>query len=231
MADSRKIVLTELNRSEALRYLACREGQELGGTVEAYLDECEKRLLQALEPKYLYRYFPIKSAEGEKVVLDGCMLTLEGHDISEHLKGCSGAVVMCATIGQGADRLIRIMQIEDMAKAVITDALASAAVEEVCNRAEEIVKEELEGNFFTWRYSPGYGDLPIDIQKSFIAVLDAPRKIGLCTGESRMLAPVKSVTAVMGVSEKEVPRRQRGCITCNMREVCQFRKRGLHCEL
>ena len=118
---------------------------------------------------------------------------------------------------------------EDMAKAVIADAFAGAAVEQVMNEAEKLIKAEFPGKYFTWRYSPGYGDFPIEIQKQLLDVLDAPRKIGLCTSDSRMLAPVKSVTAVMGVSDAPLPARKRGCVTCNMRQRCQFRKRGLHC--
>ena len=162
-------------------------------------------------------------------MISGCTLALNGSDIAAHLEGCSGVIVMCATVGGVADRLIRRLQVEDMAKAVIADAFAGAAVEQVCAKAEEIIKKEFDGKYFTWRYSPGYGDFPINMQKQLLDVLDAPRKIGLCASGSSMLTPVKSVTAVMGVSDKPLPSKKRGCVTCNMRETCQFRKRGTHC--
>lgn len=222
------IKLTSIDRSEALRYLACHDEKSIGETASAYLDECESRLLEVISPKYLYKYFPLVSESGRPVI-EGCPLHLEGKDISEHLEGCTGIILMCGTAGNGADRLIRVLQIEDMAKAVIADAFAGAAVEQVMNEAEVLIRGEFTGKYFTWRYSPGYGDFPIEIQKQLLDVLDAPRKIGLCTSDSRMLAPVKSVTAVMGVSDTPLPARKRGCVTCNMRQRCQFRKRGLHC--
>lgn len=222
------IEIKSIDRKEALRYLSCHDEQNIGETASAYLDECEKRLLEVITPKYLYKYFPLITENGTPVI-EGCPLPLEGRDIAAHLEGCTGVILMCGTIGSGADRLIRILQIEDMAKAVIADAFAGAAVEQTMNEAEKHIREEFAGKYFTWRYSPGYGDFPIDLQKSLLAVLDAPRKIGLCASDSKMLVPVKSVTAVIGVSDSPLPQKKRGCVTCNMRERCQFRKRGLHC--
>lgn len=220
--------LDSIDRAEALRYLACRDGDSISETAAAYMDECEERLLKEISPKFIYKYFPL-SRENSTISLAGTRLELTGNDIRSHLEGCGGAVLMAATIGGGADKLIRLLQIEDMAKAVIADAFAGAAVEQICNAAENIIKSELEGKYLTWRYSPGYGDFPLDIQQKLLDVTDAPRKIGLCVMGSGLLTPVKSVTAVIGVSDDPLPHKLRGCVTCNMRESCQFRKRGLHC--
>lgn len=220
--------IEKINRSEALRYLYCRDESSIGGTAEQYLDECEERILRSLAPKFLYKYFPLDRENGRPII-KGCTLSLEGNDAAKHLEDCTGIIIMCATIGPAADRLIRVLQIEDMAKAVIADAFAGAAVEQVCDEAEQTIRQEFPDKYFTWRYSPGYGDFPIEIQKTLLDVLDAPRKIGLCASESSMLTPVKSVTAVIGVSDTPLPSRKRGCITCNMRETCAFRKRGTHC--
>lgn len=222
------IRLDSIDRAEALRYLAYRGSGDVDGTAAAYMDECEQRLLKEISPKFIYKYFPI-DRENNVISLSGTRLALTGNDISAQLEGCSGAVLMAVTIGAGADRLIRLLQIEDMAKAVIADAFSGAAVEQVCNEAEKIIKSELPEKYFTWRYSPGYGDFPLDIQKKLLDVIDAPRKIGLCVLDSGLLTPVKSVTAVIGVSDSPLPAKIRGCVTCNMRETCQFRKRGLHC--
>lgn len=223
------IKIEKINREEALRYLSCSDEKSIGSTAAEIMDQCEKMLLEVIAPKLVYRYFTISSSSDNKVTLEGTPLVLTGKDITNHLAGCSGAVLIAATIGPGADRLIRRLQVEDMAKAVITDAFASCAAEQVCEYAEDLIKNEFEGKYFTWRYAPGYGDLPIDIQKIFLDVTDAQRKAGICTSDSRMLTPIKSVTSVMGISEKPVPTRARGCVTCNMREVCNFRKRGMHC--
>lgn len=222
------IKLESINRAEALRYMACKDESTINAAAAACLDECEQQLLEVIAPKMLYRSFPILRENGI-IRLQGANLELTGNDIAAHLEGCSHAVLIAATVGHGADRLIRTLQIRDMAKAVIADAFAGAAAEQIMNEAESIIRKEHEGKFLTWRYSPGYGDFPLAIQKKLLDVLDAPRKIGLCTSESCMLTPVKSVTAIIGVSDAPLPPKARGCVTCSMRDVCQFRKRGNHC--
>lgn len=78
----------------------------------------------------------------------------------------------------------------------------------------------------TFRFSPGYGDYPIEMQKEYLRILDAPRKIGLTTGDSCLLVPSKSVTAVLGISDNPIERRKRGCAICSMKGKCRFRRNG-----
>ena len=52
------------------------------------------------------------------------------------------------------------------------------------------------------RFSPGYGDLPIEVQKDFLPLLDAERRLGITLSESCLMAPSKSVTAIIGVASK-----------------------------
>ena len=47
--------------------------------------------------------------------------------------------------------------------------------------------------------------------------------------ESLLLNPVKSVTAVIGLSDRPQMARIRGCAYCQMRERCTLRKGGKHC--
>ena len=44
-------------------------------------------------------------------------------------------------IGSEIDKLIRISQISDMARAVVLDSFASVAVEQVCQKVDEILAE------------------------------------------------------------------------------------------
>lgn len=137
--------------------------------------------------------------------------------------------MMCATIGSEIDKLIRISQISDMAMAVVLDSFASVAVEQVCQKVDEILAEKYSGKYMTFRFSPGYGDYPIEMQKEYLRILDAPRKIGLTTGDSCLLVPSKSVTAILGISDNPIERRKRGCAICSMKGKCRFRRNGEHC--
>ena len=123
---------------------------------------------------------------------------LLGNDIKKHLEGCHTAVMMCATIGSELTSLSYKSDF-DMARAVVLDSFASVAVEQVCQKVDEILAEKYSGKYMTFRFSPGYGDYPIEMQKEYLRILDAPRKIGLTTGDSCLLVPSKSVTAVLGI--------------------------------
>ncbi len=211
------IKLEKLNRNEAVRYLG-GAGIELGYRMDRLMDECEKEIIEKASPKFLYvqRDLP-------------CPEIMGGKDIENHLNGCTEAVIMCATLGTEIDRLLRVSQISDMARAVVLDSFASVAIEQVCNRVDEMIAEENSGMYMTFRFSPGYGDYPIKLQKNILNILDAPRRIGLTTNDNYLLMPSKSVTAVLGLSPEPIERRKRGCAVCNMRDNCRFRRNGEHC--
>jgi 5-methyltetrahydrofolate--homocysteine methyltransferase len=202
----------EINREEAARYLGGAE-IELNESMDELFSECEKELRDAASPKYLYKKINLKES--------GLLL---GEDIKKHLEGCEYGYVICATLGSSIDRLIRTSQVSDMAKAVVLDSMASCAVESVCSEVDKLIAAENEGKYVTWRFSPGYGDYPIELQHRFLSILDAPRKIGLCSNSESLLTPSKSVTAIMGISEKPLENRRRGCAVCNMAKTCKFRK-------
>lgn len=73
--------------------------------------------------------------------------------------------IFAATISDGIDRQLRIAQVSDITKAFVMDSLASVAVEQVCDKFEQILKEQTQGYYQTFRFGLGYGDLPIEQQK------------------------------------------------------------------
>lgn len=212
------IKLNRINREEAIRYLG-GSSIKIDESTDELLDACEEQLLKAVSAKYLYK----KIALGDSDLL-------VGESIRAHLKGCAEAYLMCATLGAEVDKLIRTASVRDMAQAVVLDAMASAAVEQLCDMAEKEIAEKASDSFLTWRFSPGYGDYPIELQKEFLSALDAPRKIGLCASDSYMLTPSKSVTAIIGLSREPVEGKRRGCASCGMAKECKFRRTGQHCE-
>ena len=138
-------------------------------------------------------------------------------------------LLMAATLSGAADQLIHRAGVSDMTSSLAMDALASAAIEQVCNRAEEHFRERLPDVYFTWRYSPGYGDLPLSLQPQMLQLLDAQKHLGLTVTPEHILIPRKSVTALIGLSAHPLKKGARGCATCRMRETCAFRKGGAHC--
>ena len=132
------IVLNEINKDEALRYMGHRG--EIPQTLKELVLKCEKQLLEVIRPAYIFKCFDIETSE-EGVRVLNTSLTFKGNDIKNHLEGCSKAVLMCATIGADADKLIRLTEISDISAAFVMDSLASAAIEQVCSETDKIIKE------------------------------------------------------------------------------------------
>lgn len=221
-------MLRKIDRAEAFRYMGIKG--EPDARIISAADECEQLLLEAAAPKWNWVFAGISGISQEGISLSGHRLILGGNDIAGHLSGCFGAVLLCATLGGGIDKLLRRLQAEDMAMAVIADSMASAAIEQVCDAAEKEIRERFPGKFLTWRFSPGYGDFPLETQRDFLSAVNASRTAGVLLTEGGLLAPAKSVTAVIGISDKPVNAARRGCSSCNMREKCTFRKSGGHCS-
>ena len=219
--------ITSLNKSEALRYMGWK-GKCDDPKVINLIDECEDIMLKSINPKYTYKVFEI-THNGNEVVVQGTSLVFRGNDICEHLHNCERCVLLCATLSSDVDRLIRSYEALDMAKAMACDCLGSAAIEQVCDQAEIEIKNIVGDYNFTWRFSPGYGDFPLDIQKEFLNVLDARKRVGVDTTDTMIMIPRKSVTAVIGISKNEISKKHRGCLSCKMRDKCQLRLRGEHC--
>lgn len=218
-----------VNRAEALRYLRLPthlSEQELPDNIRANLDRAENAVLQAAQPRFTWREFVIDRTE-EGVRLNTTALTLVGEDISSLLANCSSCIVLAATLGLSCDDLIRRTEPVDMAYALMLDAFAGAAVENLCDQVQTALAERFakKNLFLTRRYSPGYGDLPITTQKPLCAALDTARRIGLTVSASGILIPRKSVTAIIGLSATPPPEHAtHDCANCNMRDHCPYRK-------
>ena len=116
-----------------------------------------------------------------------------------------------------------------MAQALILDAAASAAVENVCDNLCADLAETFAPHCLTDRFSPGYGDLPLSQQRDLFRLLDVTRRIGVSLSESGLMVPQKSVTALIGVSDRPQRKRSGGCETCTMSADCAYRKDGKNC--
>ena len=212
---------------EALRYLGVPQPtDEMRREAERLADE----LSAEIRPRFVYRVFDLEHLP-DCVRLRGTDTDLTGFSARTMLDGCNQAVLLACTLGGRFDAKLLALQARDMAKAVIYDALGSAFVEAGCDEAEREIDRRFPDLFLTDRFSPGYGDLPLALQPRLCSTLDAGRRLGLTVSQSLLLNPVKSVTAVIGLSDTPRPARIRGCAHCNLRETCTIRKGGSTCAL
>lgn len=216
------VIIDKINRKEALKYLAYKGGN-IDAATTALMDKCEKKLLDAMSPKYALRIFEIEEITEDEVRFKDCAFKPRGKDIVKHLQDCEKAALICATAGAGVDSYIRTVQISDMAEAVIADAMSGSAVEQVCAAAEDEIKKLFPDMFLTWRFSPGYGDFPIEQQGDFAAAVNAGRTVGVFVSESFLLTPKKSVTAILGISGKlKRDKTFHDCAVCPLKGRCNY---------
>ena len=160
------------------------------------ISDCEKKLRQVLVCRYAYVKAPVTLKDGK--ICDIGFGKIESRDLFKALSGCSSAYILGVTTGIGVDRLISRLSLISKAKCFITDALASAAAESLCEYADN----ELRGTGKKpLRFSPGYGDLPLSVQPDVLGMLNASETLGITLNSSLLMTPVKSITAVMGIPD------------------------------
>ena len=212
--------------SEALRYLGADKADE---ATRRAVEQAAEELTEKLVPRFVYKVFSVEHTESG-AFLPEAGLALPGKMAKSMLHCCGQAALLCCTLGAEFDRLLRMTQARDMAKASILNACGSAYAEAGCNEAEKEIASRYPNLYLTDRFSPGYGDLPLSIQPSFITALDADRRLGVTVTDSLLMLPAKTVTAVIGLSETPQPARIRGCGCCALKKNCAYRERGTHCD-
>lgn len=208
-----------INTALALRYLRVR--REIDEQMQEVFDSCVREFTDAAQYKACYRYFDI-TIKGKTVRFDD-VFELESEKLVRNLSGCSGAFVFVATTSLAVDRLIKKHSSLRLSRAVVIDAVASAAVEGLCDLLCDKLKNEYKVDFRP-RFSPGYGDLSIACQSEVLSACEATRKIGVTLNSSFMMIPSKSVSAVVGVRPKnESCDKALDCSNCDSTQ-CQYRE-------
>ena len=184
-----------VRRAEMLRYARCGDG--VG--VEKEAEQAQRLVDDPIRPAAAAVVFDIKR-DGEKLFVADT--ELEGKSIKKLLAPCNKCVVMAITVGFELDMKIAALGSSSPALSLLADAAASSAVEDACDACCESIESEL-GVKLTPRFSPGYGDLPMNIQPALLTLTNARRDLGLTVGSGCMLSPIKSVTAIAGIKEVE----------------------------
>lgn len=156
--------------------------------------KCISQMQEILHPQAIYQIFPLN---------EECLASvLQSKDLSKRLEGCSHVILLACTIGPQVDALIRRWSKLDSAMAVVMQACGSMFIESYLDILVNQLQEQLkkEGCTLKNRYSPGYGDLPLEIQKIVFSILPCTQKTGLTLTEGLLMIPEKSVTAFIGIN-------------------------------
>lgn len=196
----------DFNRREALRYLRARPDDK---EAQLLVDTVYLKLRNEVQARHVL--------QKHRVAVDATGVTLEGgtrfnsRDLAAYLKGCEEALLLGATLGSRVDAAIRRLALGSVAEGAAAQAVAAALIESYCDEVQ--AKFDTGGLAQRPRFSPGYGDWDLAEQRLLFPVLNCAKLIGLTLTEGCMMAPSKSVTAVIGLSE-DVQCVWNKCMTC-----------------
>ena len=223
-----ELVLSSLDHKKILRSLSIPHNadspdqeRELFLPLQEQILRCEAEILRCISPKAVFRILPVKDL-GDLII---------GNDIRRLLDGCDEAILMALTLGGELERKLMREEVVNMSDAYVLDICASQAVEEAADLFENRLRQKFlsDGKYLTNRYSPGYGDYPLSVQKLFLEYLNAQRSIGLTLTKTDLMVPRKSITAVLGVSDKPGSAVLGGCSHCPLLTKCSFLEHGERC--
>lgn len=172
--------------------------QGLEARFEACVAECER----TARVRGIARSFPIQiGTDAASVHVEGTSLVLSGEHIARHLEGCAGVTLFAVTLGMENERALAQAQATSPLDGLMLDACSSSLAEEASICAARTVEELAHeaGYATTKRFSPGYGDLSLDIQPAFLQALQADKLLGIHVGASQLMTPMKSITAIIGL--------------------------------
>ncbi len=197
----------EIRRREIIRYLGYKKADDADDRTKGVIEECISEIMAVIEPRYTYDTFPIEWKEGG---LSFAGIDVTSEDLTKNLEGCDSVVMLAVTIGHDVDKLIRRAEVSDMSKAYILQATGTEVVEAWANKVNSLISAEFlnKGLYTRPRFSPGYGDLPLLMQRDFEKVLHMRKNIGISLSDGTVMSPTKSVTAIIGLSDTPPERKQ-----------------------
>lgn len=226
-----------INKHEIYRYLGYKS-ETPDEQILKITDEVLGEIILVSEPKSVYKIFDCQ-IENDDIFLFDCginenkdidkltqipQLVINSKNLADNLRQCSKVVLLAATIGIGADKLLNKYELMNMTKASVTQACAAAYIEAFCNVLQEEIRQQAltEGLYLRPRFSPGYGDLKLETQKHIFEVLECTKRIGLTLTQSLLMYPTKSVTAIIGLTPNKQSCHIDKCKQCN-NIGCEFR--------
>ena len=165
------------NEKEILRYLGHR-GQEIPENVDELIEDCMRELEQAAAARSVWREYPLKIQDH---VLDMTFVQTRSSNLERNLRDCQRILVFGATLGSRVDVLLHRYGLLQMSKAVILQAAAAAMLETYCDWKNEALRQEYQekGWYMRPRFSPGYGDFPLECQRQ----IQAGKRNKICSSE------------------------------------------------
>jgi hypothetical protein len=170
-------------------------------SVHQILEEEIQSARRLIKPNGVYRIVRILSTNDGQVVFDGLDFSIISVQVTKLLGKSKWAVMFMVTLGSDLDGEIEsLIASGHLTEGYVLDAIGSetadAAADQLHHRLSAPKALEF-GCKVTPRFSPGYGDWPVTIQKEMWKACGGER-IGITVTDSSLMIPRKSVSAVFG---------------------------------
>lgn len=204
-------------KENALKYLGYLNNQ-VDPQTDALLDECIDELNQIM-PKFMYQTYTLSH---QPLMINELNIAIDYPDLVDLFASCQKVVIIACTLGPQVDQKIRYYSKINLTKMTIWDALASSYIEIKCDEFEA------EQNFGkrTFRFCPGYGNVPITLNRILAKAIDCHKHIGLTVQDNNLLIPQKSMIGLIGLGDEKIIK---DCFSCINKKNCVYRKRGERC--
>ena len=191
-------MLLKYDLHEAARYMGYKHGAKPSEEICELCEVAYKELCKVITPKYIYKEYDFtRTTDG--IIIDG--IEFKSTKLLSHLKDSTSIILFGATIGVGADTLVRKYAITDAAMTSVVHSVGASMVENLCDQACEELKNTIKGDH-KYRFSPGYGGLDISSQADFFKLLPMTKQMGVTLSASFLMTPTKTVTAFIGVTKE-----------------------------
>lgn len=188
-------MLLKYDLRETARYMGYKRGAMPTPEICELIDEAYEELLKVIQSKYIYKEYEFTRTQ-DGIVIEG--IEFKSKKLLSHLQNASTIILFGATLGQGADTLIRKFSVTDIAMSAVAQAVAASMVENFCDIACEEMKKAIKGEHRP-RFSPGYSDFHISAQADFFKLLPMNKQLGVSLSDGYMMTPTKTVTAFIGI--------------------------------
>ena len=159
-----KLSKDKINQREIYRYLGYR-GITPDDQITSMIDEVLTDLLAVIHPRSLYKTYQcqIIEANPKQIALSELesdfpkKIPFYSNQLAANLRGCPYVILMAATLGIEADKLLHKYELINMAKASVLQACAAAAIEACCNMLQQELQSDAarHGFYLRPRFSPG----------------------------------------------------------------------------
>lgn len=180
------------DEKEILRYAGCKEKPE---QITSLLSECMAEAREKIQYRVCFCHLPVSVTES---ICDFGGFFLKSIHLARRLQSSKETILFAATLGLDLDRLIARYGRLSPAKGLLFQAIGAAQIEALCDQFCRDIEKDA-GVRLLPRFSPGYGDLPLSVQKKIFSCLGCEERIGLFLNDSLLMIPSKSVTAFSGI--------------------------------